>query len=244
MVMAAMLDEIEKSLKDQGLWSHNQMAVGAPLLRRKVVGTGGMDDDDDTEDDHEFALVDLSEITYVDDLVYHVEDPDAMKMLDKIGYVIKIVDTTANKFNMKLNYKPNKTAAVASLAGRRKADARLRLNGYLSEGMKVGNLTLPFVNDYVHLGSVFSRNGSDMVDIRRRGIITLQAIMDNAVTVLCKHHYELQVKKMFISLLVNSSLLYNCQVKTILSCSQMETLGKPYKRAIRCAPGKHQEFLT
>eukprot|EP00929_Paragymnodinium_shiwhaense_P015846 TRINITY_DN123943_c0_g1_i1.p2 TRINITY_DN123943_c0_g1~~TRINITY_DN123943_c0_g1_i1.p2 ORF type:complete len:136 (-),score=15.57 TRINITY_DN123943_c0_g1_i1:392-799(-) len=49
---------------------------------------------------------------------------------------------------------------------------------------------------------------------------------------------------MFVSLLLNASLLCNCQVKPALTCTQVETLGAPYKRAIRCALGKQKEFLT
>eukprot|EP00438_Fugacium_kawagutii_P010612 Skav227436 [mRNA] locus=scaffold203:245111:270429:+ [translate_table: standard] len=147
---------------------------------------------------HCYPVVDLDgssfridPITWVDDVAVYLEDPDPMKLLQKIGEVSGAFYSRCREVGLDLNFRAGKSETIVRLEGRGSQRAHKHLQLHWKEGIPLQGvdqtIRLQATTAYVHLGQKQTAAMNHDLEIDRRAALAAEALRDCAP--LLKHKF-------------------------------------------------------
>ena len=119
-------------------------------------------------------------VTWVDDIALSVTS-HAEELTAKVSHLLSIVQDTMLEHGLSLSYGAGKTAVMLSYHGESAVQERQRMEQRYKDGIPLlsehkGQVLIPIVAHYKHLGGFITRNGSRIPELRVRIATTMQKL--------------------------------------------------------------------
>eukprot|EP00971_Amphidinium_carterae_P307986 6120805-Amphidinium_carterae.1 len=202
-----------------------------------------------TQGECETYDVEISNLSFVDDLLTPVWSADPVVLLSMAATLARVLIYTFEEVGLPVNLKPQKTEFLIALRGAKSKDLYegLRFDGALcgetcpvlvykrQDGEKPKGVRV--AKHYKYLGKFMTPTGSQLKETRARAAQAMSAIKD-LKRVFVSVGLSARTKVTTLMLKVLSILLFGVHTMTRMTGPELKTLNTAYMAAIRCAAGE------